>query len=163
MEQWGQQACEVLEVDPERLLKYRFGAAVLDTIITWELAPEGAGTRLTLTQEGFDLDSPLGKQAFGGTKPGWPAVLGRLGAVLDAEMNGRRAGTTYVGAGAARSGRIDCPRTTRGARAAGGGRRGCGRVVASGQEDRRGERSCTCVGRCGGCDGRLDGLAGGVQ
>lgn len=85
MGQWGRQACEVLQVEPEHLLKYRFGAGVLDTVITWELAPEGSGTRLTLTQEGFDLDSPLGKQAFQGMKPGWPTVLERLGDVLRAE------------------------------------------------------------------------------
>jgi len=34
---WGKQACEVLAVEHERLLKYRFAAGVLDTIITWRL------------------------------------------------------------------------------------------------------------------------------
>lgn len=91
MGQWGRQPCEVLQVEPERLLKYRFGTGTLDTVITWELKPEGGGTRLTLTQEGFDLDSPLGRQAFNGMKPGWPTVLARLGDVLRGETTGPQA------------------------------------------------------------------------
>jgi uncharacterized protein YndB with AHSA1/START domain len=86
MGKWGQQPCEVLEVRPERWLKYRFATGTLDTVITWELTPVPGGTRLTLTQEGFDLDSPLARQAFEGMKPGWPNVLGRLGTVLDATL-----------------------------------------------------------------------------
>ena len=76
---WGKQPCEVLAVEPERLLKYRFATSSLDTIITWELKKEGSGTRLTLTQEGFDLDSPMSRRAFEGMKPGWPGILVRLG------------------------------------------------------------------------------------
>lgn len=83
MGRWGQQACEVTHVEPERLLRYRFATGTLDTVITWELVPEGTGTRLKLVQEGFDLDSPLGRQAFDGMKPGWPQVLGKLGTVLE--------------------------------------------------------------------------------
>ena len=82
MGQWGKQPCEVLAVEPERLFRYRFAAGKLDTIITWRLVPEGTGTRLSLTQEGFDLDSPMARQAFEGMKPGWPKVLARLGEVL---------------------------------------------------------------------------------
>jgi uncharacterized protein YndB with AHSA1/START domain len=82
MGQWGKQACEVLEVEHERLLKYRFATGTLDTIITWRLMPEGSGTRLELTHEGFNLDSPIGRQALEGMKPGWPKVLARLEAVL---------------------------------------------------------------------------------
>ncbi|AUX40651.1 activator of HSP90 ATPase [Sorangium cellulosum] len=82
MGKWGQQPCEVLAVEQERLLRYRFAAGSLDTIITWELAPEGAGTRLTLTHEGFNLDSPMGRAALEGMKAGWPGVLGRLDAAL---------------------------------------------------------------------------------
>jgi uncharacterized protein YndB with AHSA1/START domain len=44
---WGKQPCEVLAVEPERLLRYRFASGTLDTIITWRLAPEGTGTRRT--------------------------------------------------------------------------------------------------------------------
>ena len=80
---WGKQRCEVLEVQHERLLKYRFAADTLDTVITWELVPEGPGTQLKLTHEGFNLDSPMGRQALEGMKPGWPQVLVRLGTVLE--------------------------------------------------------------------------------
>ncbi|HKP98662.1 MAG TPA: SRPBCC domain-containing protein [Fibrobacteria bacterium] len=83
---WGKQPCEVLQADPERLFKYRFATASLDTLITWELIPEGSGTRLRLTHEGFDLDSPLGLQAFEGMKPGWAKILERLAAMLSAPL-----------------------------------------------------------------------------
>ena len=83
MGQWGKQACEVLEVEHERLLKYRFATGTLDTVITWRLTPEGSGTRLDLKHEGFNLDSPIGRQALEGMKPGWPKVLARLETVLE--------------------------------------------------------------------------------
>jgi uncharacterized protein YndB with AHSA1/START domain len=79
---WGKQPCEVMEVQPERLLKYRFATTSLDTTITWTLVPEGSGTRLTLTHEGFDLDSPMGRQALEGMGKGWPGLLARMEQVL---------------------------------------------------------------------------------
>lgn len=82
MGKWGRQRCEVVAVDPERLFRFRFAIGTLDTTITWELSPEGSGTRLKLTHEGFDLDSPLSRQAFEGMRPGWPTVLQRLERVL---------------------------------------------------------------------------------
>ncbi|RKE19431.1 SRPBCC domain-containing protein [Streptomyces sp. TLI_171] len=75
---WGTQSCEVTRVDPERLLSYTFAEGVLDTTLTWRLTPEGTGTRLFLTHEGFDLDTPLGRQALDGMGRGWPAVLHRM-------------------------------------------------------------------------------------
>ncbi|HEU4584126.1 MAG TPA: SRPBCC domain-containing protein [Gemmatimonadaceae bacterium] len=83
MGRWGEQPCEVLEVEEERLLSYNFAMGTLDCIITWRLIPEGSGTRLTLTQEGFDLDSPLGRTALEGMRSGWPRILERLTTVLD--------------------------------------------------------------------------------
>jgi uncharacterized protein YndB with AHSA1/START domain len=80
---WGKQPCEVIEVKHERLLRYRFAAGTLDTIVTWQLLPEGSGTRLKLTHEGFNLDSPIGRKALEGMKPGWPKVLMRLKALLE--------------------------------------------------------------------------------
>lgn len=82
MGQWGRQPCEVIEVQAERLLRFRFATGALDTTISWELIPEEGGTRLKLTHEGFDLDSPMGRQALAGMKPGWPKVLSRLEKVL---------------------------------------------------------------------------------
>ncbi|MGW8401850.1 SRPBCC family protein [Streptomyces lydicus] len=81
---WGQQACEVLAVEPERLLRYSFAPGSLDTTITWQLLPEGTGTRLLLEHAGFDLDSPLGKAALEGMGRGWPDVLQRIEPALAA-------------------------------------------------------------------------------
>ncbi|MGW2825629.1 SRPBCC family protein [Streptomyces sp. NPDC001443] len=82
MGNYGLQSCEVTEVDERRLLAYRFAEGVLDTTVTWELRPEGEGTRLVLTHAGFDLDSPMGRQAYEGMGEGWPRVLAHLGTVL---------------------------------------------------------------------------------
>ncbi|MFJ9644008.1 SRPBCC domain-containing protein [Streptomyces sp. NPDC101206] len=79
---FGHQSCEVTEVADERLLAYRFAEGTLDTTVTWTLRPEGTGTRLTLTHAGFDLDSPMGRQAYEGMGRGWPHVLERLDAAL---------------------------------------------------------------------------------
>jgi uncharacterized protein YndB with AHSA1/START domain len=72
---WGMQACEVIAVETEKLLRYSFA---LDTTITWTLEAEGEGTRLHLEHAGFDLDSPMAKKAFEGMGHGWPEVLKRI-------------------------------------------------------------------------------------
>jgi uncharacterized protein YndB with AHSA1/START domain len=82
MGSWGKQPCEVLAVEHERLFRYRFAVGTLDTILTFRLAPEGAGSRLTLTHEGFKLDTPMGKRAYEGMKPGWPGVLAKIASTL---------------------------------------------------------------------------------
>ncbi|MGV9348444.1 SRPBCC family protein [Streptomyces spiralis] len=82
MGNFGKQPCEVTEVQDRRLLVYRFAEGSLDTTITWRLEPEGEGTRLRLTHAGFDLDSPMGRQAFDGMGNGWPHVLDRLVSLL---------------------------------------------------------------------------------
>lgn len=81
-ERWGKQPCTVLEVVPEKRFRYRFAITSLDTIITWELTAIEGGTRLTLTQEGFDLESPMGRAALDGMGKGWPGILARIDAVL---------------------------------------------------------------------------------
>lgn len=81
---WGQQECEVLTVDPPRLLRYSFARGSLDTTVTWRLHPEGNGTRLFLEHAGFDLDSPLGRTALDGMGHGWPGVLLRIEPALAA-------------------------------------------------------------------------------
>jgi uncharacterized protein YndB with AHSA1/START domain len=79
---WGQQPCEVVEVEVERLLKYSFAEGSLDTTVTWRLVPEGHGTRLLLEHTGFDLDTPMGRQAHQGMAQGWPSVLRRIAPAL---------------------------------------------------------------------------------
>jgi uncharacterized protein YndB with AHSA1/START domain len=86
MGKWGKQPCEVTEVIPERLLRYRFSTGGLNTILTWELTAIEGGTLLRLTHEGFDLDSPMGRLALEGMKPGWPRMLERLSRVLDEQV-----------------------------------------------------------------------------
>jgi hypothetical protein len=53
-------------------------------MITWRLEPENAGTRLLFEHSGFDLESPLGKQAFEGMGGGWPKILPRIEAAINA-------------------------------------------------------------------------------
>jgi uncharacterized protein YndB with AHSA1/START domain len=84
MGKWGQQPCEVVSVEPERLLRYSFAPGTLDTTITWRLEPEGEHTLLHLEHSGFDVDSPMGKMAYEGMGGGWPAVLARIDAALEA-------------------------------------------------------------------------------
>ncbi|MEV7568001.1 SRPBCC family protein [Streptomyces tanashiensis] len=79
---FGRQPCQVTDVDHERLLAYRFAQGSLDTTITWTLRPENDGTLLTLVHAGFDLDSPMGRQAREGMGKGWPHVLDRLAILL---------------------------------------------------------------------------------
>ena len=78
MGSWGEQPCEVLEVDPGRLLSYTFAEGTLDTTITWRLEPEGEGTRLFLTHAGFDTGTPAGRSALDGMGNGWPGLLKRM-------------------------------------------------------------------------------------
>ncbi len=85
MGNWGPQPCVVTAVDSGRLLAYTFGEGSLDTTITWRLVPEGRGTRLFLEHSGFDLDSPMGRQAHKGMGGGWPAVLERIDGALEDE------------------------------------------------------------------------------
>lgn len=82
MGSWGLQPCEVLDVEPERLLRYSFAGGSLDTTVTWRLEAEGTGTRLFLEHAGFDLDSPIGKTAFDGMGAGWPKLLKRIEGAL---------------------------------------------------------------------------------
>ncbi|WP_432017764.1 SRPBCC family protein [Streptomyces hydrogenans] len=83
MGNFGSQPCEVTVVEDGRLLAYRFAEGTLDTTLTWSLRPEGEGTLLVLTHAGFDLDSPMGRQAYEGMGKGWPHVLNRLPGALD--------------------------------------------------------------------------------
>ncbi|MGA3846525.1 SRPBCC family protein [Ralstonia nicotianae] len=84
MGKWGMQPCEVLAAEAASRLSYAFAPGVLNTVITWSLAPEGDGTRLSLEHAGFDLETPAGKTAFEGIRAGWPMVIDRLAAMLAA-------------------------------------------------------------------------------
>ncbi len=80
---FGHQECEVLAVDPERMISYSFAPGTLDTTVTWRIEAEGTGSRLFLEHAGFDLDAPLGRQAYEGMGRGWPAILARVEPALN--------------------------------------------------------------------------------
>ncbi|MFI0352873.1 SRPBCC domain-containing protein [Actinomadura sp. 9N407] len=77
-------ACEVLELDRERLLRISWAGGGLDTTVTWRLVSEGHGTRLFVEHAGFDLDDPAQTFAFHGMSSGWRSnVMRSLREVLD--------------------------------------------------------------------------------
>lgn len=82
---FGQQRCEVLEVQPESRFVFKFGVDKLGTTVSWALDAVDGGTLLSFEHAGFDLDSPLGQTAFQGMRAGWPSILARLEAVIVAE------------------------------------------------------------------------------
>ena len=63
--------CQVLAIEPERLLRISWRAGRLDTTVTWTRAPEGRGTRLFLEHDGFDPDDPIHQSARRILGAGW--------------------------------------------------------------------------------------------
>ncbi len=80
--------CEVLTVLPGRQLTYSWAYARSERptnwIVDWTIHPQGRGTRLLLTQTGFDLTDRRQKMTRNAMERGWRNVLPRLRAVLDA-------------------------------------------------------------------------------
>jgi uncharacterized protein YndB with AHSA1/START domain len=78
--------CEVLAVEPERLLRISWvdsSGSGLDSTVTWRLEPEGRGTRLLMEHFGFDLNSPFQMVAFRSMGAGWRSgVLESMIAVI---------------------------------------------------------------------------------
>lgn len=84
----GQVISEVLEVSPPSRLRISWADALegnaLQSIVTFELHPEGNGTRLFLRHEGFDENDPAQATAYRILSGGWRGqVLPRLNALLD--------------------------------------------------------------------------------
>ncbi|NJC68470.1 SRPBCC domain-containing protein [Planosporangium thailandense] len=76
--------CEVLAVEPERMLRISWVGGNLDTTVTWTLVPEGRGTRLFVEHAGFDLDDAAQTFAFQGMGNGWRTGIFRaLDKILD--------------------------------------------------------------------------------
>lgn len=77
--------CQVLAIEPERLLRISWRGGTLDTTVTWTLVPEGRGTRLFVEHAGFDPDDTgqqLTRRLLGG---GWRSkVLPAIHAALSA-------------------------------------------------------------------------------
>ncbi len=45
--------CRVLEIEPERRLRFSWRGGPVDTVVTWTLEPDGDETRLRVEQTGF--------------------------------------------------------------------------------------------------------------
>lgn len=77
--------CEVLVIEPDRALSYRWdfahddAAYDLRSVVTFTLSPTGNGTHLRVEQSGFRPDQ---KQAYGGAKLGWKQFLEKLEQVV---------------------------------------------------------------------------------
>jgi len=73
--------CEVLELDEPRRLSFTWGGGPLSTVLTFELHPDKAGTRLLMRQDGFrGFKAHIVKLLL---KRGWAAMYRkRLPAVL---------------------------------------------------------------------------------
>jgi uncharacterized protein YndB with AHSA1/START domain len=75
--------CQVLDLEPPRLLRLSWRGGVLDTVVSWRLVPEGAGTRLLITHDGFDDTDPAQRLTMGIMGGGWRGhLIKRLTAVL---------------------------------------------------------------------------------
>jgi uncharacterized protein YndB with AHSA1/START domain len=76
--------CEVLECEPPARLVFSWsaGGPVMNTRVSFQLEPDGAGTRLVFEHSGFDLSHPGGLQAVHGAGYGWTKMLGQLVATI---------------------------------------------------------------------------------
>ena len=75
--------CEVLALEPPRLMRFSWRSDILDTVVSWSLAAEGAGTRLLITHDGFDDTDPAQRTVMGILGGGWRGhLIRRLGTLL---------------------------------------------------------------------------------
>jgi uncharacterized protein YndB with AHSA1/START domain len=76
--------CQVLDLDPPWLLRFSWRGGPLDTVVSWRLVPEGAGTRLLITHDGFDDSDPAQRMTMGIMGGGWRGhLVKRLRELLD--------------------------------------------------------------------------------
>ncbi|HZF67913.1 MAG TPA: SRPBCC domain-containing protein [Gemmatirosa sp.] len=76
----GTVSCRMLEIEPERTLRYTWSVPFLETVVTFTLAPTASGTRLSVMQSGFTPDQ---KREFGGARYGWTMMGGKLTTLLE--------------------------------------------------------------------------------
>ncbi len=76
---WGTVDCQVVAIEPNKSLSYRWDALGIETVVTWTLTATSSGTHLRMEQTGFRPDQ---QQAYQGAKFGWPKFFANLGQVL---------------------------------------------------------------------------------
>ena len=79
---WGSVDCQVLTIEPNKILSYSWGAMGLDSTVTWTLTSTDAGTHLRMEHAGFKPDQ---NQAYHGAKFGWQKFFEKLQTVLEKE------------------------------------------------------------------------------
>jgi uncharacterized protein YndB with AHSA1/START domain len=72
--------CEVLVVEPNKTLAYKWDALGLETVVTFTLVPTSTGTHLRMEQSGFGADN---RQALAGATGGWLRFFAELEKALD--------------------------------------------------------------------------------
>ncbi|WP_312033451.1 SRPBCC family protein [Nocardia veterana] len=80
-------ACEVLAAQPPRRLTHSWvdlrSTFPARWMVDWVLEGQGRGTRVLLTQTGFDIDDRRQRMARNAMERGWRGTLARLAQVLD--------------------------------------------------------------------------------
>lgn len=76
---WGGVDCEVIEVEPHRVLAYKWEAFGLESVVTWTLTPTSTGTHLRMEQAGFRPDQDA---AYKGAAASWPQFITAMEQVL---------------------------------------------------------------------------------
>jgi hypothetical protein len=68
---------------------YSWAGPVVNTRVSYRLAPDGAGTRVFFEHSGFDLSEPWGELAFKRAEFGWMKILDQLSDVVAGRAAGR--------------------------------------------------------------------------
>ena len=76
---WGAVDCQVLAIEPNKILAYTWAAYGLESVVTWTLTATSTGTHLRMEQSGFRSEQ---RQAYLGAKAGWQQFLAGLERVL---------------------------------------------------------------------------------
>lgn len=71
--------CEVIEVEENKSLSYKWAAYGTDTVVTFTLEPSAAGTLLRVEQAGFAAEN---KAAIKGAAAAWSRFFGALDGLL---------------------------------------------------------------------------------
>jgi uncharacterized protein YndB with AHSA1/START domain len=75
--------CEVLECTPPSRLVFTWSAAGLEgSRVSFQLEPNGSGTRLLFEHSGFEISAHFPESAYRGAEYGWTHMLGKLPAVV---------------------------------------------------------------------------------